>query len=528
MRAAQVIGLTVVLVGVVPAVHAAVAPDARCKDAKAKATGNKAAALLTAIGKNTKSPNPARLASDVSKAQSKFTKAFVKAEGKGGCLTTDDVTTIEAKVDALVADILTPPPPGPCGDGIVEGSEECDDGDTDDGDGCSATCQLENTSAICAGVPTAGGTDLDSVLVASGLASPVHLTAPPLDPNRLFIVEQPGRIRIIKNGSLLATPFLAIEGPVGSGGSEQGLLGLAFHPDYETNGRFFVDYTNNAGDTVIARYEVSGDPDDADEGSEEILLTIDQPFANHNGGQLAFGPDGFLYVGMGDGGSGGDPFEAGQDDGTLLAKLLRLDVDVDTAPFYAVPPTNPDAGAGDPLGLIWAKGLRNPWRFSFDRANGDLYTGDVGQSAREEVDYQPGTSGGGENYGWNVFEGNLCSDPEPDFLDCPADPEGAGFTMPILEYDHGEGCSITGGFVYRGCAMPDLHGTYFYGDYCTAFVRTFTVVGGVAQDEDDRTADVAPGGGLSIDNISSFGEDARGEVYVVDHDGDVFRIVPGS
>lgn len=528
MRAVLTVSMTVFLLGTVAPAHAGALASGSCKDAKAKAAGRKAAALLRAVGRNGKSPDPPRLVRDVSKAQSKFTTAFAKAEGKGGCLTVGDAATIEAKVDALVSDVLGGPPPGDCGNGVVDGIEECDDGNTGGGDGCSATCVLEDTSALCAGVPSVAGTGLGSVRVASGLASPVHLTAPPLDPSRLFVVEQVGRIRVIRNGTLLATPFLAIEGEVGSVGNEQGLLGLAFHPEYETNGRFFVNYTNNSGDTVIARYAVSGDPDAADEDSEQILLTIAQPFSNHNGGQLAFGADGFLYVGMGDGGSANDPLEAGQDDGTLLGKLLRLDVDVETAPFYAVPPTNPDAGAGDPLGLIWAKGLRNPWRFSFDRANGDLYIGDVGQGTREEIDYRAGSSSGGENYGWNVFEGNLCFDPEPDFMDCPLDPPATGFTMPVVDYTHAEGCSVTGGFAYRGCAMPDLHGTYFYADFCTEFIRTFTVVGGAAQDAADRTADLAPGSGLSIDAITSFGEDARGEMYIVDRGGEVYRIVPGT
>jgi cysteine-rich repeat protein len=417
-------------------------------------------------------------------------------------------------------------PPPPCGNGTVDGAEECDDGDTDGGDGCSATCQLENTSALCAGVPSVSGTGLDAVRVAAGLDKPVHVAAPPLDPSRVFVVEQEGRIRILRNGSLQTTPFLAIEGLVGCCG-ERGLLSVAFHPAYETNGRFFVNYTDNAGDTVIARYQVSANPDLADAGSAVILLTIDQPFANHNGGQLAFGPDGYLYCGMGDGGAGGDTLEAGQDDATLLAKMLRLDVDVETPPYHAVPPANPNARAGLPLGLVWAKGLRNPWRFSFDRATGDLYIGDVGQNAVEEIDFQPVASTGGENYGWDVFEGSQCFEPAPLFASCPSPP--TGFTMPVLEYGHGQGCSVTGGFVYRGCAMPDLRGTYFYADYCTAFIRTFRgVSGGVAQNRADRTADLAPGGGPSIGSITSFGEDARGEIYVTDHAGEVFKIVPGS
>jgi cysteine-rich repeat protein len=415
-----------------------------------------------------------------------------------------------------------------CGDGLADGVEECDDGNTLSGDGCSSLCALENVSAICAGIPTVSGTSITTVRIATGLEFPVHVAAPPLDPNRLFVVEQQGRIRIIKSGALLAAPFLAIEGKVACCG-ERGLLSVAFHPDFETNGRFFVNYTNNDGDTVIARYQVSGgNPDDADEGSEIILLTVDQPFSNHNGGQLAFGPDGFLYAGMGDGGSGGDPQENGQSDTTLLGKMLRINVDVDSPPFYAVPTSNPNPGAGDPLGLIRAKGLRNPWRFTFDRLTGDVYIGDVGQAAVEEVDFQPSASTGGENYGWDVFEGSDCFDPQPHLTTCPDPP--TEFTMPVAEYGHGAngGCSVTGGFVYRGCRMPDLRGTYFYSDYCSAFIRTFRMVGGAATNQADVTQQLAPGGGLSIDSVTSFGEDTRGELYIADHGGEIFKIVPGE
>ncbi len=421
-----------------------------------------------------------------------------------------------------------PPAPTDCGNGVAEDDEECDDGGTADGDGCSSTCTLEDTSAVCEGVASTPGTGLDGIRVASGLTRPLHITAPRLDPSRLFISEQDGFIRILKNGVLLPTPFLDIEDEVSCCG-ERGLLGLAFDPDYETNGTFYVNVTNNAGDTEIRRYTVSGDPDVANPTGLAIL-TIEQDFSNHNGGQLVFGPDGYLYVGMGDGGSGGDPNERAQDDGQLLGKMLRIDVD---APMYAIPPTNPYVGAGDPLDEIWAKGLRNPFRFSFDRGTGDLYIADVGQNTWEEVNVTPASSTGGENYGWDVFEGNACFEPTPPAMSCPSPP--TGFTFPVLTYNHGQGCSVTGGFVYRGCAMPDLHGTYFYSDICSAFIRTFNgVVGGVAQNQQNRTADVAPGGGLSIGGVSSFGEDARGELYVVDYgggsmgQGEVYKIVPGS
>ncbi len=434
------------------------------------------------------------------------------------------------KVGKVNASNASPPAsctitPAVCGNGAIEGTEECDDGNTDGGDGCSATCQLEDTSTVCAGVPTVTGTAITSVRVASGLYKPLHVTAPRIDPHRVFVVEQGGTIRILKHGVLQPHAFLDIGSKIACCG-ERGLLSLAFHPDYEHNGRFFVYYTAPGGDVTIARYTVSANPDLADAASETILLTIaHRDHDNHNGGQLAFGPDGYLYAAIGDGGGAGDPLENGQNLATMLGKQLRIDVDVDTPPYRAVPPGNPFAGADDPYNLIWAYGLRNPWRFSFDRGTGDLYIGDVGQGTMEEVDVQPAGTGG-SNYGWDIFEGRTCF--EPDRLpQCPDPP--TGYTMPVLQYDHSEGCSVIGGFVYRGCSMPDLHGTYFYSDYCSAFIRTFTgVSGGDAPALADRPADVHPPGDLSISSVTSFGEDARGELYVVDQGGEVFKIVPGS
>ena len=413
-----------------------------------------------------------------------------------------------------------------CGDGAADGGEACDDGNRDDGDGCSATCQLEPGGDPCAGVPSFPGVAPTTVLITDAVVQPVHLTAPRLDARRVFIVEQAGRIRIVEDGVLLATPFLAIENRV-SCCSERGLLSLAFHPDYAANGRFFVNYTNLAGDTVVARYQIGADPGRANPDSEQILLTIAQPFANHNGGQLAFGPDGFLYVGMGDGGGGGDPRENAQNDASLLGKLLRLDVDIDEPPFYAVPPDNPRAGDGPRLGLIWAKGVRNPWRFSFDRASGDLYIGDVGQNRFEEIDVQPAASRGGENYGWDIFEGNACFEPDP-APSCP-DQLPPAFAPPVLDYaQDGNGCSVTGGVVYRGCALPDLHGQYFFSDYCSAFLRTFALRDGVVTGLTDRTAALAPGDGHRIDSVVSFGEDARGEIYIADLGGEIYKLVPSG
>jgi len=413
--------------------------------------------------------------------------------------------TVKAKNAPAPANCGTPTS---CGNGTLEDLEECDDGDTTSGDGCSATCELENTSAICAGVPTEAGTGLDAVRIATGLDQPVHVTAPPLDPRRVFVTEQPGNVRVVRDGALLPTPFLNIQGRVRDSGNEQGLLSIAFHPDYETNGFFYVNYTREPdGATVVSRFEVTADPDVADADSESILRVIPQDFANHNGGQIAFDADGWLFVGMGDGGSGGDPNERAQDDDQLLGKMLRIDV---------------DAPAPDPFDEVFAKGLRNPFRFSFDRATNDLYIGDVGQNSIEEIDYQAAPLVAGRNWGWDVFEGNACFDPEPHYETCAeAAPE---MTFPILTYTHGQGCSIAGGYVYRGCAMPDLRGRYFYSDFCSAWIRSITVTGGVASGVTDHTSDLESEG-ATIDLVTSFGEDARGEIYVCDRGGELYKIV---
>jgi glucose/arabinose dehydrogenase len=344
--------------------------------------------------------------------------------------------------------------------------------------------------------------------IASGLDFPLYLTAPAGDA-RLFVVEKSGRVRIIRNGALRPAPFLDISDRVSSGG-EQGLLGLAFDPHYATSGRFYVDYTDRNGDTRISRFRVSADPDLADAASEEILLTVDQPYSNHNGGQVAFGPDGYLYIGMGDGGSGGDPEGHGQNPNDLLGSLLRLDVSGATG--YAVPPDNPYAGGGG-RPEVFSIGLRNPWRFSFDRATGDLYIADVGQDAREEVDVSPAASGGGRglNYGWNRMEGTACYGASG----C----DRGGLVPPVTDYTHADGCSITGGYVYRGSALPNLAGTYFYGDYCNGWVRSFRYDGGQATTPRDWPT-LRPGG-----QITSFGEDASGELYVMQQDGKLFQIV---
>nr|AAY89243.1 hypothetical protein [uncultured bacterium BAC-L1N9] len=347
--------------------------------------------------------------------------------------------------------------------------------------------------------------------VISGLSSPVLLTAPPGDLTRLFIVEQSGAVRIIKNGTLLSTPFLSLSDSI-STGSEQGLLGLAFAPDYATSGRFYVSYTNKhgplaAGTSVIERYTVSNNADLANTASGQRLLTLDDPYDNHNGGMIAFGPDGYLYYGMGDGGGGGDPLNSGQDRSDLFASMLRLDVSGNGA--YTIPASNPYATHPTFRHELWNYGLRNPWRWSFDRQTGDLYIGDVGQGAHEEIDIQLASSGGGENYGWHTMEGFSCYG--------AANCNQTGLTLPKLDYDHSQGCAVTGGYVYRGSATT-LRGRYLYADYCGGWVRSFRFAGGAATDQRDEPG-LAPGG-----SITSFGEDAAGEVYIVTQGGSVYRI----
>jgi glucose/arabinose dehydrogenase len=352
------------------------------------------------------------------------------------------------------------------------------------------------------GVPVSGGSPTSLIalepIIKDGLRHPVYVTHARDGSGRLFVVEQPGRIRIVHGGRMLDRPFLDITGLVQYGG-EQGLLGLAFHPSYKTNGRFVVNYTRRPdGATVVAEFKVSGNPDVA--GSDEKqLLVVPQPYANHNGGMVEFGPDGFLYIGLGDGGAGGDPGNRGQNQNELLGKLLRIDVD--HGKRYGIPRDNPFAsGGGRPE--IFAYGLRNPWRFSFDRKTGDLWVADVGQNEWEEIDIVKR----GGNYGWRIMEGAHCFLPR----------EGCaqkGLVPPVAEYAHEKGrCSITGGYVYRGARLPSLDGAYLYGDYCSGEI--FSLVNGVQQIL------------LSTDlSISSFGQDQEGELYVVDHGGAVYRIV---
>jgi glucose/arabinose dehydrogenase len=335
--------------------------------------------------------------------------------------------------------------------------------------------------------------------VASGLKQPVDIQNAGDGSGRLFIVERGGHIRILQNGLLLPTPFLDIQDRVNISGVEQGLLGLVFHPDYASNGEFFVNYIDLNGDTVIARFHVSaGDPNQADPGSEVDLLHVNQPDANHNGGGLAFGPDGYLYIGLGDGGFEGDPQRTGQNLQTLLGKMLRIDVN--QGDQYTIPSDNPFASGGG-LPEIWASGLRNPWRFSFDHLTGNLYIADVGQDAWEEVDFIPVGLPGGLNFGWSYYEGMHPYNDQP--------PANITFTWPVAEYSHAQDCAVTGGSVYRGTAYPEWQGVYFYGDYCSG-----TVWGLIRTGEDTwLTKELFSTGA----KITTFGTDEGGELYLADY-----------
>ena len=344
-----------------------------------------------------------------------------------------------------------------------------------------------------------------------GFASPVGITHAGDGTGRLFVVEQGGRIRLVKNGVLLATPFLNISTRISAGG-ERGLLGLAFPHDYARKGHFYVNYTNPAGNTVISRFRRSAaDPDTADPASEQIVLTIGQPFANHNGGQLAFSQrDRMLYVGMGDGGSGGDPGNRAQNPAELLGKMLRLDTETGRPYAYTTPATNPFISTTGFRPEIWALGVRNPWRFSFDRLTADMYMADVGQGSWEEVNFQPAESSGGENYGWRIMEGTHCFNPPG----CSV----FGLTLPVVEYGHGAGdCSVTGGYVYRAGAFPRMQGLYIYGDFCSGRIWGLRRVSGMWQNT------------LLLDTsfqISAFGEDEGGNLYVAAYNtGQIFPLV---
>jgi glucose/arabinose dehydrogenase len=344
--------------------------------------------------------------------------------------------------------------------------------------------------------------------LVTGLTRPTFVTNAQDGSGRLFVLEKGGRIDIIKDGALLKTPMLDLTPIVLSSGNEQGLLGLAFHPEFAKNGRFFVAYTAKNSNDTVAEYHMDPASDTADANSAKVMLSVPDPFPNHNGGMLAFGPDRYLYTSFGDGGSGGDPNGNGQNTSVFLGKILRLDVDGGSP--YAIPKTNPFANNSSAKQEIWAYGFRNPWRFGFDRKTGDLWIADVGQDKYEEVDFQPAGDKGGQNYGWNVMEGNHCYRPASN---C----DQSGLTKPIFEYSHDDGCSITGGYVYRGSAIPGLAGRYLLTDYCkpTLYATTRAADGSFSTQQ----LDTLPNG------VSSFGEDEAGELYItVDSEGAVYRL----
>ena len=353
----------------------------------------------------------------------------------------------------------------------------------------AAADEAAPTTSSVAGARTAQALRLRLVTVARGFDSPVHVTSTRSEPGRLYVVEQGGVIRVLVNGQVRATPFLDISDLVSCCG-EQGLLSMAFHPQYATNRRFYVNYTDNAGDTRIVEYRSNGTV--AREGTRRQLLWIDQPYSNHNGGQVAFGPDGFLYIGMGDGGSGGDPENRAQRLSSRLGKLLRLNVNV--------------AGAKP---SIAAYGLRNPWRFSFDRARGHLWIADVGQNEWEEVNFVGRGSDGLENYGWDVYEGR-------EIFERKAPNARGRLVRPVAVYSHSAGCSVTGGFVYRGARMSALRGRYFYGDYCSGNIWSLRIRDGKASGLRREP--------FKVELLTSFGEDVRGELYLTSHNGSVYRL----
>jgi glucose/arabinose dehydrogenase len=382
----------------------------------------------------------------------------------------------------------------------------------------SATPLAAPTKAAAIAVPTAvaSATAAPNGIVSDakphlerftgGLSRPTDLTAEPSLPGHLYVLEQQGRIRVIVDGRLRPEAMLDIQDRVGSSGNEQGLLGMAFSPAYAATRYFFVNYTNGDGDTVVSRFTASDDGLSADPLSELIVLEVDQPYANHNGGQIKFGPDGMLYIGMGDGGSGGDPRNYAQNSSSRLGKMLRIDVSQATFEKpYAIPPDNPSFGPNS-LPELWAIGLRNPWRFSFDRTTGDLFIADVGQGVVEEINLQPANRAG-DNYGWRLREGlREYSGARSDY-----------FVEPIHEYEHDDSCSVTGGYVYRGQTLNALKGAYVYGDFCSGKIWTLRREGDRWRNAVLEETDLS---------ITSFGEDAAGELYVLDRAGAVYRFEP--
>ena len=376
---------------------------------------------------------------------------------------------------------------------------------------------------------------LSSTLIADGFKKPLFITSHPENSNFLYVVEQAGKIIIINNGKKLDEPFLDITDRVvrpGRPGDERGLLGFAFHPDYAKNKKFYVNYINDDGFTIVSEFSAQSNLK-ANSLSERTVFNLKQPYGNHNGGHMQFGPDNYLYISIGDGGKRGDPLNAGQDLNTLFGKIIRIDIN--KVP-YGIPKSNPYYGQKNKRGEIWAWGFRNVWRFSFDRKIGDIYYGDVGQNKWEEINYEPYNSKGGNNYGWRIMEASKCYNPEKN---C----DEKGLTLPIHEYPNdanymvvlgggsqtnSDGCSVTGGYVYRGSKIKGLNGYYIFGDYCSGNIWTFKVINDKATSLTNRTKEINLGNGEFTTYISSFGEDADGELYIVEYNGGIYKIDQGD
>ncbi|MDB9884685.1 MAG: PQQ-dependent sugar dehydrogenase [Fidelibacterota bacterium] len=376
---------------------------------------------------------------------------------------------------------------------------------------------------------------LSSTLIADGFKKPLFITSHPENSKFLYVVEQAGKIIIINNGKKLDKPFLDITDRVvrpGRPGDERGLLGFAFHPDYAKNKKFYVNYINDDGFTIVSEFSAQSNLK-ANSLSERTVFNLKQPYGNHNGGHMQFGPDNYLYISIGDGGKRGDPLNAGQDLNTLFGKIIRIDIN--KVP-YGIPKSNPYYGQKNKRGEIWAWGFRNVWRFSFDRKIGDIYYGDVGQNKWEEINYEPYNSKGGNNYGWRIMEASKCYNPEKN---C----DEKGLTLPIHEYPNdanymvvlgggsqtnSDGCSVTGGYVYRGSKIKGLNGYYIFGDYCSGNIWTFKVINDKATSLTNRTKEINLGNGEFTTYISSFGEDADGELYIVEYNGGIYKIDQGD
>ena len=380
--------------------------------------------------------------------------------------------------------------------------------------------------------------NLSSVLIADGYKKPVFITSSPNNAKLLYIVEQAGLIKIINDGKKLSRPFFDINKRVvnpNRPGDERGLLGFAFHPNHTNNGKFYINYMDNDGNTIISEFSTNSELR-ANHKSERIILKLKQPYGNHNGGDIQFGPDGYLYISIGDGGKAGDPLNAGQDLSSLFGKIIRIDIEQEP---YGIPKSNPFFGQKDKREEIWAWGLRNVWRFSFDKQTGDKYLADVGQNKWEEVNFEPASSKGGLNYGWRIMEANHCYDPKEN---CPTE----GLIKPIIEYPNDanhpafafriieelsfsetdvEGCSVTGGYVYRGQKIKSMQGQYIFGDYCSGNIWTLKVVNGKAINFKNRTEEINIGGGEFTTYISSFGQDSDGEIYIIDYNGGIYKLI---